>query len=127
MPLQKIKGLAFPFRFGTSGAVEMSSGVTHIQESIYQLISTQPGERVMEVEYGCLLRDVIFSNLDITTVSIIRDRIIRAIERWEPNVIVKPNDITVEMMPDRNTVVVTVQGHIKGSLEPLSVQVEFRR
>jgi phage baseplate assembly protein W len=84
----QIKGIAVNFRFGNLGFPEPAVNVESLSDSIYTILSTFPGERVHRPQFGCNLKRLLFTN--VTPASIVRARVEarRAIERWEPRVIV---------------------------------------
>lgn len=91
-------GWSFPLRFDAMG-VAMSSAEVDIEESLRILISTQPGERIMNPHFGCDLREYAFRPLNESTAEQIKDRISRAILFYEPRVMVEK--ITVVLEEDR--------------------------
>lgn len=80
-------GWSFPPRFlkNTQG-IEMSHDDDDIAESIYILLSTMPGERLMNPDYGCDIHSQVFQNINNTTKTIIEDLIATAILYHEPRV-----------------------------------------
>lgn len=80
-------GWSFPPRFldNTQG-IEMSKDDDDIAESLYILLSTLPGERLMNPEYGCDLHSQVFKNITNSTKVIIEDLIATAILYFEPRV-----------------------------------------
>ena len=91
-------GWKFPPVFSRESAgVEMVSAAEDIRESLWILLSTSPGERVMVPEFGCALWRVVFENLDVTTMTEIEELVRRAILNWEPRVTV--DGVTVERDP----------------------------
>ncbi len=80
-------GWSFPPRFLKSqNGIEMSKDDDDISESLYILLSTLPGERLMNPEYGCDLHSQVFNNINTTTKVIIEDLIATAILYFEPRV-----------------------------------------
>ncbi|MBB6250762.1 GPW/gp25 family protein [Nitrospirillum iridis] len=80
-------GWSFPPTFDrTSATVVMSSGVQDIKESLWILMSTSLGERLMLATYGCSLWQKVFTNLTNTHANQIRDMLARAILEWEPRI-----------------------------------------
>ncbi len=99
------KGISFPFRIDGRGGVANSeltyTQLERIKESIYQILLTYPGERVMEPEFGCRLRDFIFENaMDATVKTMIRFEVERAITRWEPRIQI--NNIAISFIDDND-------------------------
>lgn len=87
-------GWSFPPAFSDkSQSVEMSSGVEDIQESLWILLSTRLGERVMQPKYGCQLDELQFSPLNRTTITYVSELIRTAILYHEPRIEVEKIDI----------------------------------
>jgi phage baseplate assembly protein W len=64
----------------------MSRDDDDIAESLHILLSTVPGERLMNPEYGCDLQSQVFQNINNSTKVIIEDLIATAILYFEPRV-----------------------------------------
>lgn len=80
-------GWSFPPRFlDSSGGIEMSTDSDDIAESIYILLTTLPGERIMHPEYGCDLHSQVYRGINTTTKTVIKDLISTAILYYEPRV-----------------------------------------
>ncbi len=80
-------GWSFPPKFAhTAEGLELSHDDRDIAESIYILLSTQPGERVMNPDYGCDLHSQVFATISNSTKAIIEDIITTAILYHEPRV-----------------------------------------
>lgn len=82
-------GWAFPPEFKERGRVRMVENEKDIEESLYILLSTAPGERIMQPTYGCGLKLHVFEALNVSTVNIIIDLIERAILFFEPRISVE--------------------------------------
>lgn len=88
------QGLGFPPRVGADGRLSWSEGEANVRESIRLILLTEPGERLMREEFGCGLRRFLFEPNTVTTRQLIRERITKAIGRWEPRVTV--DEVAVE-------------------------------
>src|SRR6267142_1398234 len=95
------RGWKFPVQIDpTSGRVAMSDSEQDIKESIYIILATAPGERVMRPDFGCGIHDLVFSAMSSVTMGLFESRVREAITRWEARVdIVKLEVFTKE--PDR--------------------------
>lgn len=82
-------GWGFPPEFNKYGAVRKVSAEEDIRESLFILLSTDPGERVMQPTYGCGLKTQIFEEINETAVTVIVDLIKRAILFFEPRILVE--------------------------------------
>lgn len=95
------KGWAFPPAFNKStGTVEMVSDEEDIRQSLYILLSTSLGERVMQPDYGCNLNDYVFESLNSSTIGYIKERVANSILYYEPRIIVEQIDVTSEGSAD---------------------------
>ena len=90
MPIDKSflgTGWSFPPEFNdTSKDVQTVFAEDDIQQSLYILFSTTPGERVMQPSYGCELRSMVFENMTESAATAIKDIIERAVLFFEPRI-----------------------------------------
>ena len=80
------RGWSFPLAFSKTGLARMSEHETDIDESLRILMMTYPGERIMQPEFGCRLRDFCFEDLTLRTETLMQNEIKRAILLNEPRV-----------------------------------------
>jgi uncharacterized protein len=80
-------GWSFPPAFLKGGAeVELVSGHEDIHQSLQVLLTTQPGERVMQDRFGCDLNLVLFEEIDQGCINTITSMISDAILYHEPRI-----------------------------------------
>jgi len=92
-------GFTFPQKLNAKGFIEFTSDLqTLVKHSIYQILGTRIGERVMVPEFGSRLPELIFEPIDEVTISLARVYTIEAIEKWEPRV--ELNEVAVSVNPD---------------------------
>lgn len=93
-------GWKFPPTFDRgTGSVMLVSEEEDIKESLFILLSTKPGERIMLPEYGCDLHKMLFESMDSSLITQIKSMIEHSILYFEPRIIL--NDIDIR--PDKNT------------------------
>lgn len=84
------KGISYPFRVAANGGIAMSDtstqSVTHLAESLTQIIQTYRYERAMEYYIYCDALDSIFQPSNLTLDTLISKQISEAISRLEPRV-----------------------------------------
>lgn len=91
------RGWAFPVTFlRESSQVSLVENEEDIRQSLIILLNTTIGERVLRPEYGANMEDLLFEALNVTTATMITNRIKRAILFHEPRVKVEE----VDMKPD---------------------------
>lgn len=80
-------GWGFPPSFDSySKSVEMVQDEIDIHQSLHVLFTTTPGERTMELEYGCDLSPLAFQRLDLNLKTFMINNIKEAIARCEPRI-----------------------------------------
>jgi uncharacterized protein len=81
-------GWSFPLRTQATGGLALVRGDRELEEAIWLILSTAPGERPMRPEFGCGLNDYVFAPADSSTASLIVAEVRAALERWEPRIVV---------------------------------------
>jgi phage baseplate assembly protein W len=89
------KGWSFPPSFDRDEqTVVMVTAEEDIRQSLYVLLATIPGERVMLPEYGCFLHDHVFDLIGETLITHLKGLIEHAILFFEPRIVVENIAIT---------------------------------
>ena len=97
-------GWGFPPEFSLeSKGIRLVRAEEDINESLYILLSTNLGERVMQPNYGCNLNDLIFENLSPSVISAIKEVIRVSILYNEPRIRLENLDIVL-VEPNRGLV-----------------------
>ncbi|NOQ28152.1 MAG: hypothetical protein GQ564_22545 [Bacteroidales bacterium] len=95
------EGWAFPPEFNK--ATKESKLVAEdddIKESLYILLSTSPGERVMHPSYGCGIKSLVFDTVTESMVTILKDIVAKAILFFEPRINLNSIDINTDKIYD---------------------------
>ncbi|WP_026967418.1 GPW/gp25 family protein [Algoriphagus terrigena] len=91
------RGWAFPVAFlRDANQVSLVENEEDIRQSLIILLNTTIGERVLRPDYGANMEDLLFEALNVTTATMITNRIKRAILFHEPRVKVEE----IDMKPD---------------------------
>jgi phage baseplate assembly protein W len=81
------RGWSFPPDFrGAPVGVAMLEEEADVASSLTILLSTTPGERVLQPFYGCNLSELLFETLDTRTKTLMVDKVESAILYYEPRV-----------------------------------------
>ena len=67
-------------------SVEMVSEEEDIRQSLYILLSTKQGERIMRPDYGSDVQTMIFEPIDANTTTYLKESIRRAVLYFEPRI-----------------------------------------
>jgi hypothetical protein len=92
-------GWSFPPEFHKhAGSVTLKtvSNEEDIRESLTILLSTTPGERIMQPAYGCRLKMMLFESVNESTVTEIKDVIERAVLFFEPRITLENIEVDAE-------------------------------
>ncbi len=92
-------GWSFPPEFHKhSDAVQMKMVAEEedIRESLGILLSTRPGERIMQPAYGCRIHAMVFETVNESTITEIRDIVERAVLFFEPRITLENIDVNTE-------------------------------
>jgi phage baseplate assembly protein W len=66
--------------------IDLTEGEQNIHESIWIILATAPGERVMRPTFGCGLHDMVFAIADAATLGRVRKQVRDALVLWEPRI-----------------------------------------
>lgn len=117
------RGWAWPVETDVSGSFAMTTGVAELEQAMYLILSTTPGERPMRPEFGCPLVDYVFSPADATTAGLISYEVTRALGRWEPRVEVL--DVTVTPDADESTLWIDIAYRVRDDYDRRNLVVPF--
>ena len=102
------RGPGFPFAPRTGlGSIPMVEGPEKVRESIWIILETEPGERLMRPQFGCGLRRYLMKPNNPATRSLIQRDVERALAAWEPRIQI--SEIRVE--PGEDPAMVLIQVH----------------
>jgi hypothetical protein len=114
------EGPAFPVAV-SDGALPLHSGDQKIQESIWLILATAPGERVMRPDFGCGIHDLLFAANTAQTRALAVQRVQDALTRWEPRIDVLSVDASVPddpgsgLVDQRNILLISIDYRIRAN------------
>jgi uncharacterized protein len=80
-------GWNFPVTTGAGGQIAMApSAEEGIRQSIWLILSTAPGERVMRPDFGCGISDLVFGVNNAGTANAVAGAVREALSQWEPRI-----------------------------------------
>jgi phage baseplate assembly protein W len=94
------RGWSFPVAVDKQGRIAMAGSDESIRQSIWSILSTAPGERVMRPDFGCAVADLVFAVNDEATAAEVSAAVREALAIWEPRIDV----IDVVATPGASTV-----------------------
>jgi hypothetical protein len=89
-------GWRWPVEADATGMIALVSGATELEQAMYLVLATSPGERPMRPEFGCRLQDFVFAPADATTAALISGEVRASLARWEPRITVDDVAVTAD-------------------------------
>jgi phage baseplate assembly protein W len=101
-------GWNFPVTTDPGGQIALTPSAEEcIRQSIWMILSTAPGERVMRPDFGCGVTDLVFGVNNAGTATAVASAVREALATWEPRIDVldvyaaadphRPNVLLVEI------------------------------
>ena len=118
-------GVAFPLRLDPSGTVALVTGERELEEAIYLILATVPGERPMRPDFGCGIHDYVFAPADADTAGRLAYEVRTALDRWEPRVAVVEVVVTPSDIEGNGCLMIDVSYVIRGSNDPRNLVFPF--
>lgn len=119
------KGLHFPVETdAVTGRLKESSYEENIKESIYLIVMTRKGERVMRPDFGCDIFSYMFETMDYTTLTMMKHAVLEAVIRWEPRI----TDVQVEIedLAEKNSAVeICIDYRVRATNNPFNLVFPF--
>ena len=105
------QGLSFPLRVTAHGRMATARAEAKIEQSVWLIMASATGERVMRPSYGCGIHDMLFDPNNLSARAKLADHVRQALSRQEPRIAVL--DVTVDSSPaDPSAVLIRVDYRI---------------
>ena len=92
-------GWKTPPAIDRQGSIALSSENDNIQEAIWIILSTAPGERLMHPTFGCAIHRLTFEPNNVSTAGLARFYVEDALRTWEPRILL--DEVEVQADVDR--------------------------
>jgi phage baseplate assembly protein W len=102
-------GWKFPLQVTPSGAIARSRYEQRIEESIFLILSTAPGERAMLPEFGCGIHELVFAPNNAATLSRVTQSVRKALTSFELRIDVQ--EVEAEAAPGRDNLLLIRIGY----------------
>jgi phage baseplate assembly protein W len=90
------RGFAFPFVPDPEGRLRLVGGEDRIRQSIWIILGTAIGERLMRPEFGCGIHDLVFEANTAALRGTVQARVREALVQWEPRIDVLNVQVTTD-------------------------------
>jgi phage baseplate assembly protein W len=92
-------GVPYPITKTPMGFLYSQNGINQIKSDLLVLLLTNPGERVMNPNFGTPLRSLLFEPNDVTLQFQAKNMIIQAIKSWEPRIAIQNINVSSNISP----------------------------
>jgi uncharacterized protein len=107
-------GWKFPLQVTPDGKLRQARYEQRIEESVYLILSTSRGERVMLPEFGCGIHDLVFAPDNPGTIALVVQNVRKALVRYEPRIDVL--EVAAESAPEsQNLLLIRVNYRIRAN------------
>ncbi len=80
------KGWAFPIKPDAGGKLSYQGEEEKIRQSIWILLSTAPGERLMLPDYGCGIHELVFEPNTSALRALLQEKVRESLTLWESRI-----------------------------------------
>jgi phage baseplate assembly protein W len=99
-------------------------GDDDIKQSVWIILSTTPGERMMNPTFGCRLKELVFAAANFGTCAQAEQYVRQALDTWEPRIDVTSVSATVDTQ-QREQITVNVDYMVRETNTPNNVVFPF--
>lgn len=117
-------GWKFPITVNEStGRIELSYYEENIRESIYIILMTKPGERMMQPEFGCHIYNYLFQRADYSIRVRMEHAVREALIRWEPRI--RDIEVRASVPQKEEQVVIEIAYRVRSTNNPYNLVFPF--
>ena len=80
------RGWPFPLKPGPDRSLRTVGGAEKVRQSIWLILATAPGERLMLPDFGCGIHDLVFEANTAALRGLVQANVREALLRWEPRI-----------------------------------------
>lgn len=107
-------GWKFPIQVSPAGGIATARFEQRIEESIYLILSTARGERLMMGDFGCGIHDLVFKPNNTGTRTAVVQQVREALVKYEPRIDVL--DVAADWTPEQpNLLLIRVDYRIRAN------------
>lgn len=97
-----------------------------IRNSLRNLFSTRPGQRVLFPEYGLDLHKYLFEAISESTARLIGERIVSAIKRYEPRVVLRQCNVEASPEEQEYNITIIIEYPVFNTTESINTSLDVK-
>jgi len=99
-------GLSFPVTLNDKGQIILTEYEGAVRQSIWTILGTAKGERMMRPDFGCGIHDFVFSANSASTVAQIVSEVRQSLIEWEPRIDILDINVTLDENEDSKLLII---------------------
>lgn len=107
-------GWYFPPKVELDGSIADAVYEEDIDQAIWIILGTNPGERVMRPDFGAGLNSFLFEPINSTTIEKLKHRVQESLIAWEPRIDVMEVSVDANH-PERNRLLIDVKYRVRAT------------
>ena len=107
------KGWGLPLALDPGGDIVLTKAEKNIQQAIWVILATAPGERVMRPDFGCGIHQLVFAVNDASTIGRVKQETQHALTLWEPRIDVI--DVSVELRGGGEVLLININYRVRST------------
>jgi phage baseplate assembly protein W len=116
-------GWAFPVKLDAQGAFERAQYEESVRQSIWTILGTAKGERVMRPEFGCGIYDLVFEINDAATAGKVVQAVREALLAFEPRIDVR--DVQVRPEQQGEVMLISIDYQVRATNNAFNLVYPF--
>ena len=116
-------GWAFPAKLDAQGAFERAEYEESVRQSIWTILGTAKGERVMRPEFGCGIYDLVFEVNDAATAGKVVQAVREALLAFEPRIDVR--DVQVRPEQQGEVMLISIDYQVRATNNAFNLVYPF--
>jgi len=106
-------GVGFPFQFDASGAIPTAQYEESVRQSVWMILGTSKGERVMRPDFGCGIYDLVFEVNSASTSGKVAQAVREALLVNEPRIDVR--NVQVDAQGGGETLLINIEYQLRAT------------
>lgn len=107
------KGWSFPIALDDSHAIEMAEYEESVRQSVWNILGTAKGERVMRPDFGCGIYDLVFELNSASTAGKVAQEVKDSLLLYEPRIDVR--DIQVQPGDSSELLMISIEYEVRAT------------
>ncbi len=109
------RGVGFPINLDISGAIQRAEFEESVRQSIWIILGTAKGERLMRPDFGCGIYDLVFETNSASTAAKVAQSVREALLFFEPRINVLDIQTTSQSDSDGDKLLINIDYQVRAT------------